>query len=88
MQRTAGVRVPSEAAPEGASLEQLRPQDKEKVGNLLRELARAQRTQQQEAADKEEYHNRLVKLRSQNHEIIQVCCVEAPRACALAHVGG
>ena len=58
---------PPPPAPEtsgGAALTDLRPADKEKVGNLLRELAREQSSRQ-------EYQRRLQSLRSQNSEIVQ-----------------
>ena len=70
----------AEDADGGATLADLCPNDKAKVGNLLRELARAQRDGQSASAERQEYRDKLLKLRSQNSEIIQVICatVRAP----------
>ena len=54
-----------------AALTDLRPEDKAKVGNLLRALARAQRDGQQANAERQEYQDRLRSLRTQNSEIVQ-----------------
>ena len=54
------------------------------VAHVLRELARAQRDGEQAVAVKEEYHSRLLRLRSQNSQIIQVM-ENAPRLVSFAH---
>ena len=61
----------AKAAVPSATLTDLRPEDKAKVGNLLRELARAQRDGQQASAERAEYQQKLRTLRSQNTEIVQ-----------------
>ena len=67
----------AEDANEGPTLADLCPNDKAKVGNLLRKLARAQRDGQTASAERQEYRDRLLKLRSQNNEIVQVTGVAA-----------
>ena len=54
-------------------------EEKLKIGNMLRELARAQRQGQQAARERQEYQARLSKLRGQNENIIRV------RHLALSH---
>ena len=61
---------PSASSP-GASLSELRADEKLKIGNLLRELARAQREGNQASSERREYAARLQKLRAQNDSIIQ-----------------
>ena len=56
----------------GALLTDLAGSEKAKVGNLLRELARAQRAGSQASKERNEYQDRLKKLREQNGEIVQV----------------
>jgi len=56
----------------GASLNELREEDKLKIGNLLRELARAQRDGQQATRERGQYAARLQQMRSQNDLIVQV----------------
>ena len=68
------------AATEGASLTDLREDEKLKIGNLLRELARSQREAQQATNDRQEYASRLQRMRLQNDSIIQVSS-----ACADSH---
>ena len=46
--------------------------EKLKIGNLLRELARSQREAQQASNDRQEYATRLQRMRVQNDSIIQV----------------
>ena len=55
-----------------ATVEDLPDDEKCKIGNLLRELARSQREAQQAANDKQEYAKRLQRMRMQNDSIIQV----------------
>ena len=55
-----------------ASLTDLRVEDKLKIGNMLKELAKAQREGQQAARERQEYQSRLNKLRGQNETIIKV----------------
>jgi len=59
-------------ATQGASLTDLREDEKLKIGNLLRELARSQREAQQASNDRQEYASRLQRMRVQNDSIIQV----------------
>ena len=59
-------------ATQGASLTDLREDEKLKIGNLLRELARSQREAQQASNDRQEYATRLQRMRVQNDSIIQV----------------
>ena len=66
-----------------ASLADLKAEDKEKVGNLLRELARSQRDSHQAAAERQDYQARLQKLRSQNAEVINVCGDPSQAACPI-----
>ena len=69
-----GENPPAEPAPPsspGASLSELRADEKLKIGNLLRELARAQREGNQASSERREYAARLQKLRAQNDSIIQ-----------------
>ena len=62
---------PSRGLLPGASLSELRADEKLKIGNLLRELARAQREGNQASSERREYAARLQKLRAQNDSIIQ-----------------
>ena len=55
-----------------ATLSDLRNEDKLKIGNLLRELARAQREGQQATQERSQYAARLRQMRSQNDLIVQV----------------
>ena len=57
--------------------------EKCKIGNLLRELARSQREAQQAANDEQEYAKRLQRMRMQNDSIIQVRA-HRPRALRIA----
>jgi hypothetical protein len=57
----------------GATLHDLRNEDKLKIGNLLRELARTQREGQQATRERSQYAERLNQMRSQNNLIVQVC---------------
>ncbi|EOD21453.1 hypothetical protein EMIHUDRAFT_255263 [Emiliania huxleyi CCMP1516] len=50
----------------GATLKDLRSEDKLKIGNLLRELARAQREGQQATRERSQIAARLQAMRSQN----------------------
>eukprot|EP00967_Tisochrysis_lutea_P109217 scaffold169853_cov22-Tisochrysis_lutea.AAC.1 len=59
------------ASSSGATLHDLRQEDKLKIGNLLRELARAQRQGQQANLERTQYAERLKQMRSQNHLIVQ-----------------
>ena len=56
----------------GASIADLKSEDKEKINNLLRELVRARKHGEQASMERTEYQQRLLNLRSQNSEIIQV----------------
>jgi len=46
--------------------------EKMKIGNLLRELARSQREAQQASQERQEYASRLQRMRTQNQSIIEV----------------
>jgi RNA polymerase-interacting CarD/CdnL/TRCF family regulator len=63
----------------GATLHDLRNEDKLKIGNLLRELARAQREGQQATRERSQYAERLNQMRSQNNLIVQVCGIVKER---------
>ena len=67
-----GCREMAAPATQGASLTDLREDEKLKIGNLLRELARSQREAQQASNDRQEYATRLQRMRVQNDSIIQV----------------
>lgn len=64
--------VEGEAGEGGATLKDLRAEEKLKIGNMLRELAKAQREGVQAKNERETYQERLLKLRTQNEGIIQV----------------
>ena len=61
----------------GATLKDLRSEDKLKIGNLLRELARAQREGQQATRERSQIAARLQAMRSQNDLIVQACALAA-----------
>ena len=61
-----------------AALTDLRVEDKLKIGNMLKELAKARREGQQAARERQEYQSRLHKLRGQNDSIIKVQCAQPP----------
>ena len=54
-----------------ATLTDLRKEDKLKIGNLLRELAQAQRDGQDASKERSQFNSRLQHLRSHNEHIIQ-----------------
>tara|TARA_B110001452_G_scaffold103289_1_gene85715 strand:+ start:350 stop:544 length:195 start_codon:yes stop_codon:yes gene_type:complete len=58
--------------PDGAAITDLRMDEKMKIGNLLRELARSQREAQQASQERQEYASRLQRMRTQNQSIIEV----------------
>lgn len=60
------------ATEEGAAITDLRMDEKMKIGNLLRELARSQREAQQASQERQEYATRLQRMRTQNQSIIEV----------------
>jgi len=62
----------SAPAPDGAAITDLRMDEKMKIGNLLRELARSQREAQQASQERQEYASRLQRMRTQNQSIIEV----------------
>ena len=54
------------SAPDGAAITDLRMDEKMKIGNLLRELARSQREAQQASQERQEYASRLQRMRTQH----------------------
>ena len=66
-----GDATEASAEERGPRLTDLAPADKAKVGNLLRELAKAQRASQQAHKERNEFSDRLKQLRDKNNEIVQ-----------------
>ena len=72
-----------------ATIQDLALAEKQKVGNLLTELARAQRAGQKAAAEKDEAQSNMIKLRAENSHMAQArgraveSCYSVPLRCSI-----